>query len=1006
MNNLSQGGDDLVSVDYENLLEKILEVLQNQQNPFNLSEDGNRLLIDIDTVAAGVASMPMNNPLGASANSAQAATVNFSPGFSQRFPTQIRQIRDRLQQLIELAIPQENFGDSIEDFVNNLISNLESFKGDEALDFTYPFDNKYKGLQKQRITFRDNEAGTTKLLKFHKLTITVGGTGDFNAQLRKSLENYIKVQFAGASEQEREDLGYVLEDLVANQNTDFYTLKRILDTETLGKLKKQAQIHYLEFLRDNINTGSSNTNTEGAIYLEVLIRRLLLINQYIDDVEKPDGDYQVSYAGESVNYRDWFSRADAFERLPIIPIIDGYLGESKDENRGELKFIFGLKLKFGGPVQTFGGKRVFDYYLDVIDPNSKLHQAELADPSRRKTFATKVLTTVFLYYFVFAGADASASDYTPNLDLEYNPIPRFEKALLILRGSDDAAKESLLRGMRRGFEKYKVKSKINKLKQVLKNLLEHKTSFPTEEYPLHIYVKTSLLERDIDTICNRGTFFKEVLRGNSKQVLKYISVEKPHTRTNALITLPASITITDVHYFSTDDQQSFSMEYDIKGVRGLPVLLVSKDDRCRKVYGEGFQKRKLIAFPYSLERNNLESQPAFIYRFTFSLLVYICMKLLLNKQKMLFIPILRLQVSNKEDDSPIETFMLGFSMVLSHLLNQEHRANAQGIDISRSLNFKIKNAMSSLYSVLPKKFRFTDPLLAPEIDKLAIIIVSSRESDRRWGSSQKISNLMGEIVGVVPQTDGSVRIQLLRTFSANYDSQQMFTEPTAISDEIHKLYDMGFRHFLYIAKAPYSSTLHMTQREEDDGLFFMSRDVIRHLKADYTDIKIYPMFFDKYYAVKLAEKLEVSSLYIQDTMELTALVDAHSKQSVVFFNLFNGITISTDDRHYNGVISYATLLNIYQNLLDDEDIRKGLISEGALKNQILQYLSLFHFSRYQAFPKKNQPISFKLDPYDNLIGDYSVGARSFFKHMTGNGTFNFLAFLTEVRRYLNAPGDK
>ncbi|MEW6499052.1 MAG: hypothetical protein AB1589_42175, partial [Cyanobacteriota bacterium] len=102
----------------------------------------------------------------------------------------------------------------------NLVSDLQSFKGDEALDFTYPFDNKYEALQKQRITFHDKDAGTTKLLKFHKLTITVGGTGNFNAQLQQSLENYIKGQFAGASEEEREDLGYVLEDLVANQNSN------------------------------------------------------------------------------------------------------------------------------------------------------------------------------------------------------------------------------------------------------------------------------------------------------------------------------------------------------------------------------------------------------------------------------------------------------------------------------------------------------------------------------------------------------------------------------------------------------------------------------------------------------------------------------------------------------------------------------------------------------------------------------------------------------------------
>ncbi len=190
----------------------------------------------------------------------------------------------------------------------------------------------------------------------------------------------------------------------------------------------------------------------------------------------------------------------------------------------------------------------------------------------------------------------------------------------------------------------------------------------------------------------------------------------------------------------------------------------------------------------------------------------------------------------------------------------------------------------------------------------------------------------------------------------------------------------------------------MTQTE-DDGLFFMSRDVIRGLKSEYRDIKIYPMFFDKYYAVKL-ENIQASSLYIQDTAELTNLLEDPSKRSVVFFNLFNGMKVGKEEeRYYRGVISYATLLNIYQGILDDEDIDKGLIFDGSLKNDILQYLTLFHFSRYQ---KADKQIHIKLDPYDNLIGDKSVGKLSLINHFKGKGVFNSLAFLTLVRTILNA----
>jgi hypothetical protein len=1003
VNNIRAGSDDLIYVDYSDLLSKILHCFRGQK-VFKISDDSDRLRIDIDSIAAQVANQQVENPLGVSANSAKAATVNFSPGFKENFPSQIQKIRDCLKQILESELGDST---SIEQFVGNLVTDLQNFQGDKpSLDFTYPF-LPHQGLQKQRLTFNSENAENKEVLKVHKLSITVQNTRDFNRQLQQGLEHYIHEQFSSASAGEKEDIEYILEDLEKETNSDFYKLRDIVNQQTLGKLKKQAQINYLEFLHENINTGTSAAYTEGAIYLQDLIRRLKLIEEYINDTTKADGDYLVNYAGTSVNYRDLFSRAEAFEILPIIPIIEGYLGETKDDNRGEIQFIFGLKLKLDGKVQAYGGKNVFQYRLNLLNPDSKEHQGGIAD-AKNETFARKVLQIAFLYYFLFASRNNPESkDYNLNAELKYDPIAGFEKNVIqILKGSDEAAKQQLFRKIYKYFQEFKVQKKINLLKKLLQNLLKRETSFPIREYPLHISVKKSILEDNKSNIFKNNTFFKPVLRGNPKEVLKYISIGEAKAQTNSLCTLPGKITISDIHFFATDDRETFRMEYDLKGIRALPVLFVPlKDKKCQEIYNQHFTQRKLILFPYSLESNKLESHQAFAYRFTFCLLAYISLRVLLDKQKILFIPIFRLHLNNKQDDAPIEKFIVSLSCILSHLLNEKHRSNAQGIDI-RDLQskgkFKVPNVLSSLYSVLPKKFTFTNASNFPQLDKLAIVIVSSRESDRRWNSSQKISNLMGEIMGIKRQ-DNAVRVQLLKTFSDNYDKQQMFTYPSVVIDEVAKLYRMGFQHFLYIAKAPYSSTLHMTQTEEDDGLFFMSRDVIKALKAEHKDIKIYPMFFDKYYAVKLPEKFKSSSLYIQDTIELTNLVNDPSKQSVVFFNLFNGIDVPGEEKNYNGVISYATLLNIYKDILDDEDIRKGLIFNGSLKNDILQYLTLFHFSRYQ---KASKDIYLKLDPYENLIGEESVGKLSLFNHMRGKSEFNSLAFLTQVKKVLNAEEHK
>jgi hypothetical protein len=1002
VNTLRTADGDLVAVDCSDLLDKILEVLEKSQtqNPFKIHGNGDRLLIDIDSIAEQVANARVDNPLGASERSARTATVNFTPGFKERFPSQITKIKNSLKARLESAIQQQKQPLDIEQFVGSLITDLQNFQSTYAkLDFSYPFGN-YSGLQKQRLSITKN-ASSKELLKFHKLTIAVGNTSKFNTELKQGLENYIKSQFASASDSDREDLDYILEDLEADPKSDFYKLKEIVDTETIGKLKKQAQICYLEFLEDNLSTSNNPSNAEGIIYLKDLIRRLKLIDEYIGNLKNGDGHYSVNYASTDLNYRDAFARAESFDMLPIIPKIEGYLGETKDENKGDIQFVFGLKLKFNNPVQAHEGKTVFEYYLDLLDPENKEHQDELDRPARKEIFAKKILKLVLLYYFVFAGKDPSLDGYTVNSDLEYDPIPGFEeKVLKTFNGSDEAAKQKLLRGIKKGFEQYNIASKIDTLKHLLQKILKQK-HLP-QEFPLHISVKSSILDLDIKNISKTSTFFQTIFGKKEKKALKYIAIGQANATQNSLCTLTAKIEISDVHYFSTNDLQSFSMEYDIAGVKALPVLLRANESQCNAVYDRFYQQRKLIEFTYSLASNKWDAQKTFVYRFTFDLLAYTCLKLLLEKQSRLFIPILRLQLSNQQSDSPVEEFMRSLSKRLSHLLNEEHRSNSQGIDI-RNLDYKAPNVMSSLYSVLPKKFTFANPSDAPkELDKLAIVIVSSRESDARWNSDQKLSNLQGEIVGAIRQKDGSVRLQLLKTFSETYEHEQMFKEPTVVRDEIGKVYKMGFRHFLYIAKAPYSSTLHMTQKE--DALFFMSKDVIRYFKENYNDIKIYPMFFDKYYAVKLSERLGVNSLYIQDTLELTALVKDPSKRSVVFFNLFNGLVVGREaERNYRGVISYATLLNIYKDILDDRHIYQGLIDDTQLKNDLLQYLTLFHFSRYEKESGKNARISFKLDPYENLIGDESVGKLSLYKHMGGVAEFNALAFLTKVKEVLNTP---
>ncbi|MEG5041696.1 MULTISPECIES: hypothetical protein [unclassified Microcoleus] len=1001
MNILGLDDSDLVPVDYGDLLDKILEILQSK-NPFSVSEDNRRLLVDIDTIAADVSNKQVRQPLGSWERQAHSATVNLPPEIEERFGSQVRQIQQCLRQQLEFKRPQNT---SIERFVASLISPLDSpsFRGSgQELGFKYDFGTRHPSLEKERLTLESRGTGSHAALKLHKLTVTVRNTDIFEQELKQGLQNYINENAETSSE--KEDLNHRLDEMVKNPDSDFHKLIRLVDKETLGQIQKEAKITYLEYLLEHIR--ASSTDTVGIIYLEDLIRRLRLIEEYINDPGKSDGDYEVNYAGVRVNYREIFARSEFLDALPIIPIVSGYLGESTDNYRNERKFIFGLKIKFDNSVQARGGKDVFEYYLNLLNPDSEEHQAEFDEDSNPETFVRKLLKIALLYYFVLASRnDPLAQNYDPESELNHQPIALFEQRVLpVLQGSNDEQKKELFRNFIKGLNQFNIKHKITHLRRMLKGFLERQTILPTRTETRHVNLKIGLVE-DIDNILTNGKFFNDIMERNYKQTLHYITVKEPSVDEKSLCQLPVNISIEDVRYFPTDERQNFSMEYNIKDVDILPVASVPESRMS--AYNNFFKQYKLLLFRYNNRRldsgdTGLQPAAAFVYKFTMLLLSYICLRILLeNTADNLFIPMVRLHEGDDKHPSPSEKFMANLSKTLSHILSEKQRSTSQGFRIRKTPNgYTIRNGLSSLYSILPKKFRFDDNVqLAPELDKLAIIVVSSRDSDAKRSNQnrfQRQASLIGEIVGINRLDDSTIQVEMLKTLSENYSVSRLYSEPLILEDVMSQLYQQGYRNFAYISQAPYMSTLHITKTEEDEELSFMSKKLLRTLKGERRDIKIYPIFFDKYYVRSfLGDKGK--SFYIQDAMELESLFADTSQQAVMFFNLFNGIRVREEKNFYNGVISYSTLLNIYQGILDDQDIREGLIYDGAIKNTLLHYLTIFHFSRYEA----RHNISLKLDPYERIIGDESVGALSVFSHAGGSADFNSLAFLNKVREVLN-----
>lgn len=1026
MNTLEERADDFVPVNYGELIDLISATITSPgTRVFRPAGEGKRYLqIEADQLAQLVAerSGRLKSPLGASGSEARVATTHFGdtyPAFVQK----VRQLGEHIAAALEGATTAPS---TVPELVASLCTPLSDLTSQGVrFGLHYPFDTPYTGLKKLRLSLRP-QAGRRPSLRLHRVAVTIDHPDQFTIHLEAALRRHAEelIDQGQGDALDRDDLEAVITQQLEDKGSDFWRLCKLINTESLGKIRREVQVRYLEFLRDSLGEG------KGATLLRDLIRRLRLIETYLAEHAPDDAHYEVSYAeSRALNYRDLFARSDAFDPLPIIPLLDGKLGETTDAGGSYRTYLSGVKLKLGGQVHTAGSQapEVFDYHLDeYLNPEGESHQARRQDGRRGEDFKGRVLRVALLYFFALRKLG----------DLTYDPIEPFEKGILpALQGEDEAARRKVLGQIRavllndKDSEGRTLQARIADLRTWLRDSLQRRSDFSPQRYPFHLLVKRGLLEQSLDAVLTRRTLFRPVFGDDSKDALRYVTVGEAHVDSTALCKLTGVLAIDNTHFYPTDDEQQFSMRYAVDGLTALPVFIGPKPNArsVRGAFTTYFGDYRQVLLPYDaeyLDKQAAAHQPvaAFCYRFTFALIAYLSLSTIAAQAPgPLFLPLLRFHLDSELQPTEQGTFIRNLSKILVHLFGETYRANTQGfdvrplttlassakttgsIDIPKTFQYKVANGLSSLYGVLPKRFTFAEPAPNLLLDRMAIVIVSSRESDSKRGPTRRKANLMGEIVTIARQPDGMVELATRQTFSDVYRQEQMHSEPTVLIDAVGRMYEEGYRHFVYIARSPYSSTLHLTSLEDDDDLFFMSRKVISSLKSGRPDLKLYPVFYDMYPVVRM-QGVKPQSLYIQDTLELTQLMEDASRRTVMFFNLFNGKVVASKDdlesRFYHQVIAYSTLLNMYDGVLDDRDIYVGLLNDAAapsLKDALLTYLTLFHFARYEGAARGGS-IELKLDPYQHLIGDDSVGRLSMMRHMTGGAEFNLMAFLTEVRK--------
>ncbi len=1023
-NRLQERDNNLTNVEYDPLLKVILEALKRHSDIFTVAPTS--LCIHAERVAQEVVNQVRQGTLNDVRTFVYSigtthVTANFFDGEAfNTFRILIERVRDQLSSHLKTALAVTLPSSTLEEYIWGLVSDPERFvsnhkdpKAELFSALTYPF-GKPTSLKRRRLHLqaRNKPSRSDIRLLGHKLMISVRDMQAFEQRLVDALCNQLEESDTPPGTKELERIRLVLEQRLQDESSELGTLKRILKRESFGRLQKEAKILYLDYIARAIGKKQQQDHSRGLLLLQELTRRLRLLEAFLH-AEQPDEYYQVSYNGHGANYRSLFSRSEVFDLLPVFADIEGTLGETYNKDKGEQEFTLGVKLKLNGSFRTYSS--VFRYYLTLLDPSSQEHKERKSRENiHQRAFIEKVLKLALLYYFVFRNMD----------DTTYDPTRDVEAELLVdLRRSeeqDNIHKERRLAWLKRGMGSDLIEKNLQALRTLLKEFVKSAGSeFDGWQKSLYLSVSADIIEQDEDRMRSEKKFFRaDAIGEKGMGMLKYIAVEDASASGNTLCSLPVSITFEPMYYYSTEQvEQQFSMSYGLRYISFLPVIYIPTTalPLCQDYYKD--YKHVEISYASTLPYANQRAE-LFIYHFTYLLLSYLSLKLLsdhicprLEEGKRLFLPLMRIhqteKATEKEEKHGEEEFLRALSKALSHIIREQGiLSNAQGLHIEAirrpnvsPATYKLPNALSSLYSVLPKYFSMPT---AAGLENLAVIVVSSRKCDAHKDSSLHLSNVYGEVIGIRRTSDPSrVSIIPLDTFSSNEASDNMYRTPTVLRDQAKKCYMRGYRHILYVAQAPYSSSLHLTSAETVEEQFFMSGSIIESLKGGHADLHIYPVYCDKFYVVKIDGKI-VESLYVDDTSELRSLVNDPSRSSVVFFNLLNGLIVGKGtDRLYNGVVSYATLINVYDDPIYDQDIRNHLLDDsqpGSLKKHILNYLTLLHFARYE---REANTISMKLDPYEEIIGSDSVGTLSMIDHTDGGTQFNMLAFLTEVRNVLN-----
>ncbi|MGB3264938.1 MAG: hypothetical protein WBA89_13415 [Microcoleus sp.] len=261
-NELKEDKNELARLDYSDWLAKTIDELNQETGAaiFCLKQDipsGRfRLIIDIHCLAFQLAKNQELRPPLEPGEKAYKATINMVEKCRETFGEKIQEIKTALSnRLIEAirkahaSLPDRESSEvTIDELIESMLVPLASMPKQPSL-FAWQFPSM-TGLSSQDLTL-DYEV-ETPTIRSHKVTIEINSTTRFREFVVTGLENY--VQFLKIQQDSNypdfviKNVRTSLDLLKTNGSNELCQLEKLLNQETIGRLKREAEVTYLESL--------------------------------------------------------------------------------------------------------------------------------------------------------------------------------------------------------------------------------------------------------------------------------------------------------------------------------------------------------------------------------------------------------------------------------------------------------------------------------------------------------------------------------------------------------------------------------------------------------------------------------------------------------------------------------------------------------------------------------------------------------------------------------------